>query len=500
MHHLRPLPAGCIPPELSCSCFLAPVCRPGGWYVKEGQQAPWIFVGTAIVHGELSALSCTHPLHPGPQPGRIFYPRGVGWSIQNGLFNVRNKFFFSLGLLVELIDILKEDNYAALESSGGVLLRQSFAWMRRHRPDDPVPDFDTTVKRFVDALFAYESLAATDRDSEEHACLHAGCGNFPSVLIADACVSSCISLQRESASALLDWGSLPTLCTVCGDRAGSNGGQVRTLRCEHSFCSGCTSEGDTCPCCKPGTVGALLTAGAVSELSDPPCPLWSRERFDRHINYNNIYKSIAGTYAPDARIPVHAIPPLIYGPFAGHLRNTEFMTAGWREIRNQIDDGLWGDEGLRANKPTTSQLRPFSALLNSGEINIARLRLTSGPDVVPETTLRGWIDTIGGKGTAKRLKSAVGCRAWLLILLDSLLRGESQCASKTRTAARHSATHKKSGWKQCPLSHRLSVRQLPQALQCVGGCKRRGSKVCVSASQDGWVEAPLLQGDVQGGR
>eukprot|EP00966_Prymnesium_polylepis_P054716 1264675-Prymnesium_polylepis.1 len=61
------------------------------------------------------------------------------------------------------------------------------------------------------------------------------------------------------------------------------------------------------------------------------------------------------------------------------------MTAGWREIRTQIDDGLSGDEGLRANKPTTSLLRPFSALLNSGEINIARLRLASGPDVVPET-------------------------------------------------------------------------------------------------------------------
>lgn len=457
----------------------------------------WLFVGPVIMQGSLSLKRCTHVKHP--ESSRIIHPRGVSWSMASGLLNIEDRYFFSLGILSEVEDVLEHDPYAALASTCEIFLRRSYGWMRRHRPDDPVPDMRRVSEKLITAYFGFKALCEDDTNSDYHMCLHEGCGRFPTVIGMDGCVSSCISLQRESASSLMDWQTKPLLCSQCGDRAGSCGGAVRKLVCGHSFCSLCVDRARVCPECKTtvrtvdaataamyASAAAGASAAAAAQIidaaaasaacaavnaaaaaanassaecdTDPICPLWTREEFDRHLNYNLIYQTISGQYAPDAKMPVNSIPPMIYGAYSGKLHNTEFVTRGWGPVRDLIDKGLAEDPPLRSRRPNTSHLRPLSAMLNSGEITWQRL--LNHAESPPEK-LREWIDTIAGASArAWEGLSAAGCRAWISILYDCLLRGESHChlltgpvgLAATGGAFRMSCPHGKViGWKHLML-------------------------------------------------
>ena len=95
---------------------------------------------------------------------------------------------------------------------------------------------------------------------------------------------------------------------------------------------------------------ANANASSAECTTDPICPLWTREEFERHLNYNLIYQTISGQYAPDAKMPVHSIPPMIYGVYSGKLHNTEFVTRGWGPVRDLID--------MHTNENHISNTRP----------------------------------------------------------------------------------------------------------------------------------------------
>ena len=71
--------------------------------VGAGRELPlaWVFVKNVVFRRRVSVYKCTNTLHKAGEQ-RLYHPRGVAWSKQTGLFNVNNKWFFSLLLLEEI--------------------------------------------------------------------------------------------------------------------------------------------------------------------------------------------------------------------------------------------------------------------------------------------------------------------------------------------------------------------------------------------------------------
>ena len=182
----------CIDPFTGTAQLLSPLIT---FEDRTGhKRVAWCFVAKTVFRGTMEHLYCSHAAHSGDD--RRVAIGGVEWSLHTGFFNVHSQgnWFFSLPLVLEFVAEMKRDKDTTMEARGRSILAQSFEWMQRHRPDDPLPEALYANEALKLALFTYLSLQTTRFHSPDMACLFEGCGWTPFVLVLDACLKDAMTL------------------------------------------------------------------------------------------------------------------------------------------------------------------------------------------------------------------------------------------------------------------------------------------------------------------
>ena len=126
----------CIDPFTGTAQLLSPLIT---FEDRTGhKRVAWCFVAKTVFRGTMEHLYCSHAAHSGDD--RRVAIGGVEWSLHTGFFNVHSQgnWFFSLPLVLEFVAEMKRDKDTTMEARGRSILAQSFEWMQRHRPDDPL--------------------------------------------------------------------------------------------------------------------------------------------------------------------------------------------------------------------------------------------------------------------------------------------------------------------------------------------------------------------------
>ena len=204
--------------------------------VGAGRELPlaWVFVRNVVFRRRVSVCECRNELHEAGQQ-RLNHPRGVAWSKKTGLFNVKNKWFFSLLLLEEITSAVCASTPAAPASEIERTLRDIRATMGK---EVVMPPAATAVLMMRYAWYSYEYVLK-QMPTKYATCPY--CGFFPKLgLDADAKIA--MNLGQDHQQAMLRFSDDVDLCKLCEQPLGTNGGKVQKLPCTCRFCKGCLAQ------------------------------------------------------------------------------------------------------------------------------------------------------------------------------------------------------------------------------------------------------------------
>ena len=204
--------------------------------VGAGRELPlaWVFVKNVVFRRRVSIYECRNELHEAGQK-RLYHLRGVAWSKKTELFNVKNKWFFSLLLLEEITSAVGASTPVAPASEIERILRDIRATMGK---EVVMPPAATTVLMMRYAWYSYEYVLK-QMPTKYATCPY--CGFFPKLgLDADAKIA--MNLGQDHQQAMLRFNDDVGVCKLCEQPLGTNGGKVQKLPCTCRFCKGCLGQ------------------------------------------------------------------------------------------------------------------------------------------------------------------------------------------------------------------------------------------------------------------
>ena len=378
---LRPLHAcpSCIDPDGSPRAL----CSWGG-----RANNVWVFIGKTVRRQQRVLHYCNALAHPKGIP-RTAYPglgaEGVGWTTATGLFNVSNAWFFSVLLLDDATNLIRENKTTPTEACRSVLMKTwrfmadagavgegaAAGGLTYVSPEGAayraiMPDMETSTLKMYAAWYAYE-IVLTSVDLDRYS-LCRYCGLFPSVAGSDADAKVAFRLSQPKGSQQLDY---------------------------------TPQDGK---------------------------PLWTQQHLFAHCHRALLHSIMwGGNHRDQSPIPVDSVPPIFFSKDLASdvVFNTE---AEKRSALRRDMEG--GDSGVP--RPSTECLSNVARAVSEGHLNPTTLRFGGYHEGNRLTKL---LERCGcpPKDMAK-LKTDAGKRLWLLRAYDTMHSGESHCHMFTSAA------------------------------------------------------------------
>ena len=168
--------------------------------VSRKPHEAWVFVGSTVRRQPVIMCKCESPLHP---EDVVLRPAGVEWSTRTGLFNVGDRWFFSL-LVLEDVTRDVHDLEVPVFSACQKRVQESFDFMRdASGVDVALPDLKTASDKMYDAWYAYECVLK-ECDFERYS-ICKFCGILPPKIGTDACAKVAMNLSHREAREQLDF-------------------------------------------------------------------------------------------------------------------------------------------------------------------------------------------------------------------------------------------------------------------------------------------------------
>ena len=360
--------------DLHCSHCVDAAGRPYRATPSGKPHEAWVFVGSTIRRQNVTMCVCNSPLHP---TDVVLRPAGVDWSTRTGLFNVGDRWFFSL-LVLE--DVTRDVRDLEVPPTNACEKRVQVAldFMRDACGDDVLlPDLRKATEKMYDAWYAYE-MVLKEWDTERYGICRF-CGILPSKVGTDACAKVAMNLGARTAREQLDYES-----------------------------------------------------NAHNPDGDSDQRLWTQDELLRHCNEHLVASTTAGGRCViESPIPVFQVPPLFLdGRFAAETvvnterdKQQEKSPAPSRSALHVCDKDRAC--GCGTATPSTACLQPMGDAVYAGRLDPVKLR---DGGYGQTSVLEDLLEECGcPEGDRKKLISDAAKRRWLLNGYETLKSGDSDC-------------------------------------------------------------------------